>query len=344
MKGLINMIDKVWITLNRDCNFNCKWCYGRTIKDACMPLSFAKELIDFSASIGARFVILMGGEPTLYPYFFELLDYIKYKGLKTFMISNGYKFKDIKFVEETARAGIDAVTICLKAANKQGYNDIAGFEAFDGIKEAARNLQEANSIEFFYTTVVSPDNIDNIEQPAKLIAELTPNKLLSYRLCSPVINKDHVDADFVLPRQKMVSIIVERFDEISDILNGNVELRMSYPLCFWPKQFIQKLKSRGQLSTGCLLRSSKRNGITFDVDGSVILCNWFHYYPTAKYGEEFNDKESFEKFWNSEDVKEIYNTLQNQLAVACKDCEDFDECRGGCFTRWLSEKGMLINT
>lgn len=63
-------IVSTWLTINRVCNLSCKWCYAQEInKNNNMDLNTAKKLIDISNEIGVRNIKLIGGEPTIYPYF-----------------------------------------------------------------------------------------------------------------------------------------------------------------------------------------------------------------------------------------------------------------------------------
>lgn len=336
-------IQKVWLTLNRACNLKCKWCYAPNVKNASeynMPFDLAKNLVDFSKDIGALHIILMGGEPTLYPDFFKLVEYIKSKGMNVFMITNGHVFKNKTFLENTINTGIDNISICVKAANNLQQIEITGTDSFNSFLKALENLKSLKGLKYDFTTIVSTLTVDNLEEFASLIAENAPNKLLSYRFCSPCITIKEVNADYVISRYKMIPKVVNKFEKAIKILGNNVEFRQSYPFCFWPSNFINKLKEENLLSAGCLLRSKKRNGITFDIQGNMILCNWFHAYPLAQYGKDFRNKAEFEKLWNSLEIKDIYKELQSPPDNKCERCVDYEECKGGCFVRWLSPNGM----
>lgn len=41
-----------------------------------MELEFAKQVIDKFCSNGGKRIVLIGGEPTVYPYFGEIIEYI----------------------------------------------------------------------------------------------------------------------------------------------------------------------------------------------------------------------------------------------------------------------------
>ena len=79
-----------WITLNHACNLRCKWCYARDTEyksSLTMSKDLAFELIDFFDSINVKHIILIGGEPTIHPYFFEILEYAKERKIKCKIIT-----------------------------------------------------------------------------------------------------------------------------------------------------------------------------------------------------------------------------------------------------------------
>lgn len=337
-------IQKVWLTLNHVCNLKCKWCYDSPNANNCskrdMPFDLAKKIIDFSKDVGAKYIILMGGEPTLYSNFFELIKYIKSKGLKVYAITNGHVFSNKEFLNKTIESQIDSISVCVKASNSSQQIAVTGTDSFKTFLKVLENLRESKGLNYDFTTVISKINEDKLVEFAELIAKNAPGKLLSYRFCSPCIVLDGVNNDYAISRYESIPKIVKQFEKAIEILGKNVEFRQSYPFCFWPKSFINRLKEENIFSPGCLLRSKKRNGITFDSEGNIILCNWFHAYPMAKFGEDFSNKEEFKKIWNSEPIKDIYSSLQNPPDSKCSKCKSYFECKGGCFARWLDANGM----
>ena len=77
-------LSTVWITVNRACNFRCKWCYAECseykIEDD-MPLELAKRIADLSINAGAKHIILIGGEPTMWKHVFDFSKYCREKAI-----------------------------------------------------------------------------------------------------------------------------------------------------------------------------------------------------------------------------------------------------------------------
>ena len=67
-----------WLTVNRSCNLRCQWCYARNMgfsaKDD-MSLSLAERCIKIYSDLPMKEVVLLGGEPTIYPYIVEAVSF-----------------------------------------------------------------------------------------------------------------------------------------------------------------------------------------------------------------------------------------------------------------------------
>lgn len=292
-----------------------------------MSLDLAKKLIDFSSEVGANSALLIGGEPTLHNNFFEILNYLKEKNFKTVVVTNGYKFSDEKFIQKVEDL-VDSVGFSIKAANKEQHKLLTKTDTFEQIKQAITNLTKIEKFRAGYSTVISRDTIDNMEEFAEMIAELSPKSWLKFSLCNPSISVTDVNKNFTVPHPELVQKVMSKWDKLCEILDGKVGIELAMPQCDWPKEFIDKLKSKNQVSFGCHLMS--RNGLIFDTDAKILPCNSLTEFPIAEFGKEFSDKESFEKFWNNDEVKLLYKKFYELPKMECKGCETYSECGGGC--------------
>lgn len=51
-----------WLTVNRQCNLKCKWCYAQQMDESNnMDLSMAKKLIDISVELELKILNLLEG-------------------------------------------------------------------------------------------------------------------------------------------------------------------------------------------------------------------------------------------------------------------------------------------
>ena len=82
-----------WLTVNRYCNFRCRWCYatGTAFKaEDNMPFSMAKSLIDLMHELGVSNVVLIGGETLFWRHLFESATYLKSLGMTSAVVTNGW--------------------------------------------------------------------------------------------------------------------------------------------------------------------------------------------------------------------------------------------------------------
>ncbi|NIA02325.1 MAG: radical SAM protein [Nitrospirae bacterium] len=60
-----------WLTVNRACNFRCKWCYASETEyqqaDEMTPAT-AEQLLRLASDLGITHILFIGGEPTLWPH------------------------------------------------------------------------------------------------------------------------------------------------------------------------------------------------------------------------------------------------------------------------------------
>jgi radical SAM protein with 4Fe4S-binding SPASM domain len=73
------------------CNYSCRYCYAAHSYDKAPTLTFDEitDIIKQGKELGAKKIIILGGEPTIYPYFLELIDFINSEKLQTEVFTNG---------------------------------------------------------------------------------------------------------------------------------------------------------------------------------------------------------------------------------------------------------------
>lgn len=73
------------------CNFHCPYCYVPTQKDLEGELSTAeiRDVLVQAGDLGVRRIIVLGGEPSIYPSIREMIDFIRSRGMDVEMFTNG---------------------------------------------------------------------------------------------------------------------------------------------------------------------------------------------------------------------------------------------------------------
>ncbi len=155
------------IEFSRICNFRCSYCYVEEKTRCTDELSRAeiKDTILQAKELGARKIIILGGEPSIYPHLEEMLDFIDKERLEIEMFTNGTGI-DRQLAVLLAKYRI-RVALKLNSRNKEIQDRLAGKKgAYEIMTRALATLQEAGypSRELFLaiSTVICRQNIDEL--------------------------------------------------------------------------------------------------------------------------------------------------------------------------------------
>jgi len=162
-----NRLLSIEIELTLQCNFRCPYCYvpdstilpnELTYEEICSVIGQAKKL-------GAKKIVLLGGEPMLYPYLFEIIELIRSLEMDVEMFTNGFGITE-GIAEKLFNY---CVNVVLKMNSfKEGIQDeLCGHKgAFTIIHDAFKNLRSAGypSQKPFMaiSSIICKQNIDEI--------------------------------------------------------------------------------------------------------------------------------------------------------------------------------------
>jgi radical SAM protein with 4Fe4S-binding SPASM domain len=325
-----------WLTVNRACNLRCPWCYavaeGFNSSDN-MEIELAKKLLTLFSELGMKKIILIGGEPTIYPNLIETISFAKEKGLLPVLITNGRRLADINFFKKIVDAGISDITISLKALDGISYDGFlpgAGEKVFSEIKTAICNAKLLGaginlSVTLFRTMLNSLDKLKDV------LLELNPNSI-SIDMGSPVIDQDKVTAvDLLNPLE--LARTVEKIHNMLKDTNLNYGFYITIPLCLIDKGVLDDIMKQEKILTTCHV--AKGSGLIFTHDGHVILCNHFSSKPIGQFGVDFSNIKELNEFWSSEQMGELRSCCSCYPHIKCKECSIWDKCGGGCFLKWF---------
>jgi radical SAM protein with 4Fe4S-binding SPASM domain len=155
------------IEFSRICNFHCSYCYVDSEIECRDELSIReiKDIIDQARELGTRKIIILGGEPSIYPHLIEMLFFLREKGLEIELFTNGSGI-DRKLADVLAEVNA-RVALKLNSRNEKIQDQLAGKKgAFRMINGALRTLREAgySSGELFLaiSTVICRQNIKEL--------------------------------------------------------------------------------------------------------------------------------------------------------------------------------------
>lgn len=325
----------VWLTVNRGCNFRCGWCYANESEYKAgddMPFPAALEYLRIVSQAGVKKVFLIGGEPTLWPPLFDFNDVLKSMGIRSVLVTNAQRFSDDQFWEKYLEHPNTHIGASFKAFSYESLLANAKVKTFASATEGLRRVfqYQPNSVASF---VYSRPYVSHFLDMVKYAVDCGAFGV-SVNFCSPAVHKNFVDSRFMVDIVEMVREITASYEEANAITHGRLVFIMKYPLCVWPKTFIETLKSRGQIQTTCHLQH--QTGAIFDTDGSLFLCNSLFDFPVGKYGTDFDSAESLLTFFGSEKVKECFSLIRTYPSDKCVNCEVFSDCGGGCPLLWTA--------
>ena len=296
-----------------------------------MPVSLAKKLIDLIAQTGIKNVALTGGEPTCYEGIGELIHYVSAGGLNAVLITNGVALSDRDSWEFLRSQGLTSVNLSLKGCSEEDYRKNTGVEAYGQTLQAISNVAASN-INYVVSMVLSSDNIDTYLRAVKDAVDWGGKEFhFSFEHDFSVLDGNEKSYDIRKVFQ-LIDGFQNSYEGLWEITKGHFQLHQSLPICIWDKKLIQKLSENNQIITSCQLL--ERSGLVFDTDGSLIPCNLMHQVPIGKYGEDFQDIESFTAFWNAPETKEMYQGICNYPGKECLHCAEKHHCGGGCVSNW----------
>ncbi len=152
---------------NKNCNFRCLYCYASdsTIHRNEMGKDEFLDLINQARELGALKIIVLGGEPMLYPPIIEMLRYIRELGMDVELFTNG-----TNITRETAQTLYDLkvrVVLKMNTFEEKIQDMLSGRKgAYAQIHAAFNNLKLAGypSADRFMgiSTVVCQQNIDEL--------------------------------------------------------------------------------------------------------------------------------------------------------------------------------------
>ncbi|MBW1636324.1 MAG: radical SAM protein [Deltaproteobacteria bacterium] len=155
------------IEFSRVCNFHCSYCYVDNSIECENELSIEeiKDIIDQAKELGTRKIIILGGEPSIYPHLIEMLFFLKDKGLEIEMFTNGSGI-DRKLADVLAELKV-RVALKLNSRDEKIQNQLAGKkDAFKTINRALQTLKDAGypNRELFLaiSTIICKQNIGEL--------------------------------------------------------------------------------------------------------------------------------------------------------------------------------------
>ncbi|MGD6756915.1 mycofactocin radical SAM maturase [Streptomyces sp. BH105] len=307
--GLDAPICLTW-ELTYACNLSCSHCLSSSGRRDPRELTTAeaKAVIDELEAMQVFYVNIGGGEPTVRPDFFELLDYATAHHVGVKFSTNGVRVTPAVARRLAANDYVD-VQISLDGATADVNDAVRGAGSYDTALKAMTNLADAGMKNFKLSVVCTRHNIPQMDD-FKALADRYGAQLRLTRLRPSGRGADVWDELHPLPAQQR-----QLYDWLvahdGEVLTGDSFFHLS---------------AYGEPLSGLNLCGAGRVVCLIDPVGDVYAC------PFAIHDEflagSVRDTGGFAGVWRE---SELFQRLREpQHGGACASCTFYDTCKGGC--------------
>lgn len=234
------------ITLTLLCNNNCLFCPRKDFLKfiACQS---KKEIYQELEKISRKSqkIVLSGGEITVLPEIFEILNFCRTKFKDIEIITNGRKLKDKKFLEKLISSGVNNFAVSIYSLSDDVHNQITGKRG--SCQETKKGILNLLSIP--RQKIKTRINITLNYWNAQTIIE-TIKKLYLWGI------KDFAVAEEIILSKKNKILTLEQIEKILKEI-GNLKLKgiqiflKGYPPCFVKKYICSFIKSEPYRLESC---------------------------------------------------------------------------------------------
>ena len=325
-----------WLTVNRACNLRCAWCYAQETEFSAekMEMETVEMALNLLRELPVKTVFLIGGEPTVHPDFLQIVRRVKEAGMLPMLVTNGVAFHRKKFLQAAVEAGLSGVTTSLKAGDAQQYLKHTQRDAFGYVVEGIRNLEELRTVHGFPHRVSVTMCRELFEHLEKILGVIRDSGVQEFSIDTerPIFKDGKAQPVPDTTPQQMANLLVNAYPTIQHA-GVPFSIRLSLPFCLFPQAFIEELRSKRQLISGCQLIAG--NGVIIDPKGKILPCNHFCNHSIGEITPGFSSGD-YRAFRAREDVLRFYRAMSGCPDKACKHCSQWTSCGGGCRVHWFA--------
>jgi mycofactocin radical SAM maturase len=309
--GLDAPICLTW-ELTYACNLACVHCLSSSGKRDPRELSTrqCKDIIDELERMQVFYVNIGGGEPTVRPDFWELVDYATAHHVGVKFSTNGVRITPEVDARLAASDYVD-VQISLDGATAEVNDTVRGAGSYDMAIRALENLATAGFADAKISVVATRHNISQLDDFAALASDYGATLRIT-RLRPSGRGVDVWDDLHPTAQQQK---------QLYDWLTANGERVLTGDSFF----HLSPLGESGALA-GLNMCGAGRVVCLIDPVGDVYACP-FAIHDRFLAGNVLSDG-GFDNVWKNAPL--FHELREPQSAGACASCDHYDSCRGGC--------------
>lgn len=312
-------VTRVELELTELCNQRCMFCYN-----SCQPVTSDRPetLLKSLFEAGVFEIILTGGEPSLHPRFFEVLQYATSLFPRVMVQSNGVKFADADFFAQLCNHPIFCLNFSLhgpEEIHEKLTGTIGGFRktitalsaaSTAGIRTASNLVLTALNA----TPCVLGETVEILNEAG--VREMTLTRFIPCGLGQSALE--------LTPTQESFSRAIDALRNATSKRGMSLLLANATPSCRLPAH-------QRDLCNRCSFGFDK---FYVDVQGNVLTCGM----ARIRLGNLFTTP--LGDLLRSSDVYRQFREL-NHIPPHCRLCPELSECGGGCRAAALADRGHI---
>ncbi|MDP6671189.1 MAG: radical SAM protein [archaeon] len=295
------------IELTQRCNYNCGFCFNQNAHGSGPELGFeqVKKVIYKACEAGIERVRFTGGEPLLRSDIFQILEYTKGKGLYVLLNTNA-SLVDAEAVAKI-EASVDNVLVSLHAFDEDSEAKLSGGKGAFEKKISAIKMLAEKKILLRVGTILSKENIKNLEKFHELVLKLGLKNWALFRPIPSPQNKQPVS-------REEIELVVEKINKINQAGGSDFLIENALPFCCCEPEDAKRAAVGGANDDG-------HTKLAVDCEGRIKPS----YFLDQELGSVL--EVSFKEAWESDFMKRLHGL--EFIAEPCHKCRFVAACRGG---------------
>jgi len=307
-------IDTIALHITTVCGHKCPFCYiaDEQTKPKHPPLPDLLKIVDELSIAGVKEIVLLGGDPATYPSLFELVKYIKDKGINITILSNTLTFQNHS-IEEAAKY-IDAFETTIHHISPEKHDEFCKKEgAFSQVVNQLRLASQLNRKTGIAINVI-PELSNKIYELVYRIVKIEKVNL-DYIIVQRIVPFGRAinSSQFTLTRNHAEQALIE-IKKVDSILGIKITVEDPFPLCVLPENVKKYMNPCAWGYTKAAINSK----------GDLSRCGAD---PRYRLGNIF--EKPLLSIWNNSGILDSFRS-RNYLPGRCKICENIEKCGGGC--------------
>ena len=334
------------LLLTYACNLKCPFCGQNDIRKnhdfrGSMSLSLEQviSILDDAAASGIKNVNIWGGEPLLHPQIFEIIQEVKKRRMRCFLVTNGVLLE--KYADELVKSKVDFIQISIDAPGEE-HDLVRNHKGlFEKIRKGVKRINDIKRVFpiISASAVILPTNVDRLEEIADSVFSIGIGSmffqfLMSYSSETVDRYKDILVKEYDVSAEDIRTIDNFIGEEISDEefmrgvriaekMKNKYGKLVTYPNGLSSEGYQYYMQKEGPIPTSMTERCwSIDYKINVQPNGDVVLCPDF---PDFVYGNVFQS--SIEEIWNCEKRKKVIENFYggNPFPICYRCCQLWDK-------------------